>query len=100
MHGWKGKSFSFLVLTSYYRNTDVCKNRIEVTDGTQIHAKQPDPGLNYTESKRDVWMGRTAQASGVACLVGVQRAVQSNSSVKSEPKYVACEESPVRAFYC
>ena len=34
-------------------------------------------------------MGRTAQVSGVAPLVGVQRTVQNNSNVKSEPKYLA-----------
>ena len=32
-------------------------------------------------------------------IVGVQRTVQNNGNVKSEPKYLACEESPVRAFY-
>ena len=47
-------------------------------------------------------MGRAAQVSGVAslALVGVQRAAQNNGNVKSEPKYLACEESPVCAFYC
>ena len=44
-------------------------------------------------------MGRVALASGIARLVVVQRTVQKNSNVKSEPKYLACEESPVRAFY-
>ena len=43
---------------------------------------------------------RRCQALGVALLVGVQRTVQNNGNVKSEPKYLACEESPVRAFYC
>ena len=33
-------------------------------------------------------------------IVGAQRTVQNNGNVKSEPKYLACEESPVRAFYC
>ena len=45
-------------------------------------------------------MRRAVQVSGVARLVGVQRAVQNNGNVKSEPKYLACEESPVHAFYC
>ena len=39
------------------------------------------------------------QVSGVACLVGVQRTVQNNRNTKSEPKDLACEESPIRAFY-
>ena len=53
--------------------------------------------------------GRAALMSGVARLVGVQRTiddtvryertVQKNANVKSEPKYLACEESPIRAFY-
>ena len=51
-------------------------------------------------SKHHARMGRAAQVSDVARLVGVQRAVQNNSNVKSEPKYLACEEYPVRAFYC
>ena len=38
-------------------------------------------------------MGRAALVSGVARLVGVQRTVQKNGNVKSEPKYLACEES-------
>ena len=45
-------------------------------------------------------MGHAAQVSGVAHLVGVQRAVQNNGNINSEPKYLACEESPVHAFYC
>ena len=32
-------------------------------------------------------------------LVGVQRKIQNNGIVKSEPKYLACEESQIRAFY-
>ena len=51
-------------------------------------------------SKCHARMGRAAQVSGVPRLVGVQRTVQNNSSVKSEPKYLACEESPIHAFYC
>ena len=51
-------------------------------------------------SKHHVRMGHAAQVSGVAHLVGVQRAVQNNANMNSEPKYLACEESPVRAFYC
>ena len=51
-------------------------------------------------SKRPaVLMGRAAQVSGVARLVGVQRAVPKNGNVNSEPKYLACAESPIRAFY-
>ena len=50
-------------------------------------------------SKRHARMGRAAQVSGVARLVGVQRTVQNNGNVKSEPKYLACEQSPIRAFY-
>ena len=34
-------------------------------------------------------MGHAALVSGVACLVGVQRTVQKNGNVKSEPKYLA-----------
>ena len=36
------------------------------------------------------------QVSGIARLVGVQRAVQNNGYMKSEPKYLTCEESPTR----
>ena len=50
-------------------------------------------------SKRHARMGRVAQVSGVARLVGVQRTVQNNGNEKSEPKYLACEQSPIRAFY-
>ena len=42
---------------------------------------------------------RAVLVSGVARLVAVQRTVQKNGNVKSEPKYLACEESPIRAFY-
>ena len=38
--------------------------------------------------KRHVQVGRAAQVSGVSRLVGVQRAVQNNGNVKSEPKYL------------
>ena len=51
-------------------------------------------------SKHHAQMGHMAQVSGVARLVGVQRAVENNSNVKSEAKYLACEEPSVRAFYC
>ena len=44
-------------------------------------------------------MGRAAQVSGIAHLVGVKRKVQKNGNVKSEAKYLACEEPPIRAFY-
>ena len=44
-------------------------------------------------------MGRAAQMSGVTRLVGVQRTVQKQDNVKSEPKYLTFEESPIRAFY-
>ena len=50
--------------------------------------------------KHHARMGRAAQVAGVARLVEVQRAVQDNSNVKSEPKHLACEESPVRTLYC
>ena len=53
-------------------------------------------------SKRHALMGGCG-ASVRHCLfiLGVQRAAQNNNgNVKSEPKYLACEESPVRAFYC
>ena len=51
-------------------------------------------------SKRPtVRMGRAALVSGVVHLVGVQRTVQKNGNMKSEPKYQACEESPIRVFY-
>ena len=36
-------------------------------------------------------MGRTALVAGITHLVGVQRTVQKNSNVNSEPKYLACE---------
>ena len=39
--------------------------------------------------KRHVQVGRTAQVSGISHLVGVQRAVQNNGNMKSEPKYLA-----------
>ena len=42
-------------------------------------------------------MGCAAQVSGVARLVGVQRTVQNNGNVKSESKYLACEESQICA---
>ena len=43
-------------------------------------------------------MGPAALVSGVAR--SVQRTAQKNGNVKSEPqKYLACEESPIRAFY-
>ena len=42
---------------------------------------------------------RMAQVSGIAHLVGAQRTVQNKGNVKSEPKYLACEEYPIRAFY-
>ena len=45
------------------------------------------------------WMGCAAQMLGVAHLVGVQRTVQNNGNVKSEPKCLACEESSIHAFY-
>ena len=45
-------------------------------------------------------MPRAAPSWARSALVGVQRTVQNNGDVKSEPKYLACEESPVRAFYC
>ena len=51
-------------------------------------------------SKRHVQVGRAAKVSGVFRLVGVQRTVQNKSNVKSEPKYLACEESPICTFYC
>ena len=38
-------------------------------------------------SKRDA--RRRCEAFLVSCLVGVQRAIQNNSNVKSEPKYLA-----------
>ena len=44
-------------------------------------------------------MGRAALVSGVVRLVGVPRTVQKNGNVKSEPEYLAYEESPIRAFY-
>ena len=50
-------------------------------------------------SKHHAWMGRVAQVSGIARLVGVQRAVQNNGNVKSEPKYLACEESSIPACF-
>ena len=40
-------------------------------------------------SKCHAWMGRAAQVSGVARLVGVQRAVQNNGNVNIKPKYLA-----------
>ena len=39
-------------------------------------------------SKRHALMGGAAQVSGIARLLGVQRAVQNNCNVKSEPKYL------------
>ena len=43
------KSFSFIILTSHCRNTDVCMNHIEVLMEYKYMQKKPDPGLNYTE---------------------------------------------------
>ena len=42
-----------------------------------------------SRSKHHARIGRAALVSGVARLVGVQRAVQNNRNVKSEPKYLA-----------
>ena len=51
-------------------------------------------------AKRHVRMGHPAHVSGVAHLVGVvQRIVRNNGNMNSEPKYLACEESPICAFY-
>ena len=47
-----------------------------------------------------VQVGHAVKVSGISCLVGVQRAVQNNGNMKSEPKIPGCEESPIRAFYC
>ena len=44
-------------------------------------------------------MGRAAQVSGFARLVGAQRTVQKNDNVKSEPKYLAYEGSPICVLY-
>ena len=44
-------------------------------------------------------MGRVAQVSSVALLVGVQRTVQNNCNVRSKPKYLAFEETPICAFH-
>ena len=40
------------------------------------------------------------ECAGIACLVGmgVQRMVQKNGNVKSEAKYLACEEPPIYAL--
>ena len=43
-------------------------------------------------------MGRAVLVPGIARLVGVQRTVQKNGNMKSEPKYLACEESPIRVL--
>ena len=51
-------------------------------------------------SKRHVQVGCAAKMSGISRLVGVQRAVQNNGKMKSEPKIPDYEDSPVRAFYC
>ena len=54
----------------------------------------------WHRAKHHVRMGHVAHVSGVAHLVGVvQRIVQNNGNVNSEPKYLACEESPICAFY-
>ena len=42
---------------------------------------------------------RMVKVSGDAHLMGVQGTVQYNSNVKSEPKHLACEETPIHAFY-
>ena len=44
-------------------------------------------------SKHYVQVGCTTKVSGVSRLVGVQRAVQNNGDVKSEPKIPGCEVS-------
>ena len=47
----------------------------------------------------DMRMRDGARGAGVRrcsfSMVGVQRTVQNNGNVKSEPKYLACEQSPV-----
>ena len=45
------------------------------------------------------WGARRRCQALLVQLVGVQRTVQNNGNVKSEPKYLACEQSPIRAFY-
>ena len=50
-------------------------------------------------SKHHARMGHVAQVSGVARLVGVQRAVQNNGNMNSEPKIPGCEESPVATCF-
>ena len=44
-------------------------------------------------------LGFAALVSGVVHLVGVQKTVQKNGNMKSEPEYLACEESSICAFY-
>ena len=44
-------------------------------------------------------MGRAVQVSGIARLVEVKRTVQKNGNVKSEARYLACEEPRIRALY-
>ena len=52
-----------------------------------------------THSKRPAaLMGRAVLVSGVARLVGIQTTVRKNGNVKSEPKYLACEESSIRVL--
>ena len=50
---------------------------------------------SHHSNRHAVRMGCAAQVSGVARLVGVQRTVQKHGNLKSEPKYLACEESPI-----
>ena len=43
-------------------------------------------------------MGHAVLVSDIARLVGVQRTVQKNGNVKSEPKYLIGEESPTHVL--
>ena len=43
----------------------------------------------YDASQCHVQMGRAAQVSGFARLMGAQRTVQKNDNMRSEPKYLA-----------
>ena len=57
----------------------------------------------YDASRRSkrhaAWMGRAAQPSGVALLVGMRVQRTAQKKVKSEAKYLAFEEPPIHAFY-
>ena len=51
-------------------------------------------GRHVYDAKRHAQMGHAAHVSSIAHLVGIQRTVQNNGNVTSEPNYLACSLVP------